>query len=171
MDAVIPIVFLGSIVGLAVLILLANDKISGVIWRLRNPPEKLAEQRRAFHQRLLNPDWEFYKAHLMRPVPPSLVELFADQALLIEGDTLRVGEIYITSFEPLDSKGLADTQSWVGVGTVPFARSDGDPIYLRPGAAETNAVYITFHDGGDTEELCADISQFIQALKTSASAA
>ena len=49
-------------------------------------------------------------------------------------------------------------------GVLPFAYSDADPIYLKPGANASNAVFITYHDGNDTVELAHSIEAFAIGL-------
>jgi hypothetical protein len=42
--------------------------------------------------------------------------------------------------------------------------SDGDMVYLRPGAAEVDAVYLAHHDGGDIEILAESVAQMRETL-------
>jgi hypothetical protein len=150
---------------LAVAFCWLNDRFVNVLSRWRNPPEKLAAERRAFARRLLSPDWEFYERHLQRPAPPALRELYSDAALLLAQDCEYAGTHSISTFEPLDEEALVDSGEWLGFDAVPFANSDGDMIYLRPGATSSNAVFITYHDGGETEELAPDVSSFVERLR------
>src|SRR6187402_233041 len=60
-----------------------NDWWMSAMSRRRNPPEKLAAEQHAYKERLLHPDWEFYERHLQRPVPPALLALYRDHALLL----------------------------------------------------------------------------------------
>jgi hypothetical protein len=55
-------------------------------WKRKNPPEKLAAEFKALEKRLLTPDWAFYEAHLQRPAPAALRDLFADHPLVTSGD-------------------------------------------------------------------------------------
>jgi len=70
-------------------------------------------------------------------------------------------DIYVT-LVPIDKASEDDYRDFPGV--IPFAESDGDPIYLKPGASEANAVYIAYHDGGDTDELSPGIESFLSEL-------
>ena len=63
------IVLLALFLGLPVLILWLRDRAADALWRRRNPPEKLAADRLAYEQRILNPDWTFYERHLERSAP------------------------------------------------------------------------------------------------------
>jgi hypothetical protein len=128
--------------------------------------QTLADERDQLIQRLHRPDWQFFEEHLQRPVPPALKRLFAN-ALLVEhsGRPLMFGEIHVTAFEPIDREATVDAQEWLGLEVVPIASSDGDLIYLRPGASHSDAVYITYHDGGDTEVLAEDAEAFVSALE------
>jgi hypothetical protein len=74
----------------------------------------------------------------------------------------------ITTFEPLDEQGLLDTRPWLGFDAVAIATGQfGDPIYLRPGSSEPNVVYITHHDGGDTEVFADSVGAMVEQLRLS----
>jgi hypothetical protein len=157
-------IFCVLLVALALGVLLLIDRLRQAIWRRRNPPEKLAAERRAFEERLLQPDWSFYERHLQRPVPAALRQLYADHRLVVSSfqyDDLH----YISTFEPLDESALVDSREWLGFDVVPFANSDGDSIYLRPGATERDTVFITYHNGSDTEEFAPDLSTFLERAR------
>jgi hypothetical protein len=139
-----------------------NDRFTATLWRWRNPPEKLAADRRAFEDRLLHPDWDFYERHLQRPAPAALRELFADHKLLLTHGCQYDDAHYFSTFEPLDEPALVDASKWIGCDFVPLANSDGDSIYLRPGPSESDAVFITYHDGNDTEELAPDVGTLLR---------
>ena len=152
--------------GLPVLVLLLRDRIESLLWRRRNPPEKLAADRLAYENRILHPDWDFYERHLQRPVPEALRELYSDHSLVVAQDLDCGEDEYISSFAPLDEQGLIETRPWLSFEAVSIATSDfGDPIYLRPGPSEPNAVYITCHDGGGTEQIAADVDAFLKRLR------
>src|SRR4029450_8396118 len=121
------IAILGVLFGVAIAFLLLKDKASKAIWRLRNPPEKLEAARRLYQARLLKPDWAFYEKHLGRPIPQAIVALFEDAERL--SFPYRFGD-YLIAFSPLDAEGMEEAK-WVLPGIVPFANSDGDPIFLR----------------------------------------
>jgi hypothetical protein len=165
--ALTVLLLIGSVTGLAVVVLVLLDRIGEAINRRRNPPEKLAAERRAYEERLLNPDWDFYERHLHRAAPQALRELFADRELIVAqcvewGDEEEI----IGSFDPLDELGLVDSRGWLGFDAVPIATNDfDDMIYLRPGPTESDAVYVTRNDGGDTEQLAPDVAAFIQRLR------
>ena len=76
------------------------------------------------------------------------------------------GDVRPSLFEPLDEVAIADATAWLGFEAVTFATTDaGDSIYLRPGSSEANSVYLTHHDGGDTEVLAATVDEMLQALR------
>jgi hypothetical protein len=157
-------------IGLPLFIIWVRDRISDRLWKRRNPPEKLLADRRAFEVRLLRPDWDFYERHLQRQAPSALRAMYADRNLvtaqgldIVDDDDF---EITISTFEPLDERGLLETRPWLGFDAVAIARSDfGDPIYLRPGPSEPDTVHITFHDGGDTEVLTESVEALLQKVK------
>jgi hypothetical protein len=153
------------LVGVAVGVCWLNDRFTHAVRRWRNRPEKLAADRRAYEARIANPDWEFYERHLCRPAPASLRELYSDCALVLTKGIDFDKAHRISTFEPLDEAALIDTHDLFGFNVVPFANGEGDIIYLRPGSNETDAVFITYHDGGDTEQLAPDISSFLQRLR------
>jgi len=128
--------------------------------------EQLAAERLAYEQRILRPDWAFYERHLQRPVPAALRSLYADQALVTAGLIKYSDTHVINSFEALDEQGLLDTRDQVGCDVVAIATTDcGDPIYLRPGSSEPDKVYVTYHDGGDTEVIAESIAVMLEKLK------
>jgi len=166
------VVFLIALyVGLPLLILWSRDRISGALWRRRNPPEKLAADRRLYEERILRPDFQFYERHLQRPAPPALRELYASRDLVTSQSLNYSDSNGISTFEALDEQGLLATRSWLGFDAIAIATSDlGDPIYLRPGSAESNKVYVTYHGGGDTAVFAESVPDMIQRLRHANSA-
>jgi hypothetical protein len=156
----------GLFIGLPIVILVLRDRAGVALGSRRNPPEKLAAERRAYEARLLDPDWEFYERHLQRPAPAALRKLFANHRLIVAQDIdCGEGEV-ISTFNPIDESGLIDSHPWLGYDAVAIATTDsGDPIYLRPGATEADALYITYHDRGNTAQLAPDVSAFVQRLR------
>ena len=93
-------------------------------------------------------------------------ELYSDHALIVTQGIDYTQAECISTFEPLDEQGLIDSRPWLGFDAVAIATNDaGDPIYLRPGPTESDAVYLTSHDGGETEELAPDVATFRQCLR------
>jgi len=166
-DTALSILFcVALLIGVPVLILVLRDRVSSALWRRRNPPEKLAAERRAYEERILHPDWAFYERHLQRPAPQALRELFADHSLIVSQGIDYSEDEVISTFDALDEQGLIESRPWLRFDAVAIATSDfGDSIYLRPGSTESDTVYITHHDGGDTEELSPDVSTFVQRLR------
>jgi hypothetical protein len=135
--------------------------------RAEASPEQLAAERQAYEDRILRPDWEFYERHLQRPAPAALRELYADRALVTSGglDYSKAGGI--STFNPLSEEGLLDTREQVGSDVVAFATSGcGDPIYLRPGASETDKVYIAYHDDlGNVQVFADSVAEMLERLR------
>jgi hypothetical protein len=152
-----------AIVGLGVAFCWLNDRFMNAIFRWRNPPEKLAAEKAEVERRLLNPDWQFYERHLGRPAPAALRTAFADHALLLSED-LEFQETHSIQFWPIDEKCREESRKWLGLDVVPFANSNDDLIYLKPGPNESDAVFITYHDGGDTEILVPSVNAFLANL-------
>jgi len=160
------ILIVALLIGVPILILWLRDHIAGSIRARRNPPEKLAADRRAYEQRILHPNWEFYEQHLQRPVPPALRELYADGTLVSALDLAYGNSEHISAFAPLEIEASLDTQSIFGFDAVPIASNQfGDPIYLRPGSSEADTVYITHHDGGDTEIFAESVAAMLSSLR------
>lgn len=153
-------------VGVSVLILRVRGRISATL-RRHDSSEKHAAERSAHEARIATPDWEFYERHLQRPVPTALRQLYADHELLCTSGIWYDESHYISAFEPLDEVAVVDTANLFGFDVVPFANSNGDIIYLRPGRKEPDAVYITYHDGGETEQLAPDVSTFLERARAS----
>ena len=161
--------FFGYVLALfliAAIILWLSDRISDMIWKHKNPPEKIKAQQEEYNNRLLQPDWSFYEKHLMRPVPESLKRIYANKKLILSEVGVNFDGIYINSFSPIDEKGLLETKEWVTEDLVAIATADGDQIYLRPGENEDNSVYITFHDGGETEIFSPNIDDFLYDIES-----
>ena len=158
------VVFLVILLALAVALLLLNDWVRGLIWRIRNPPEKLAAERTRYLARVASPDWLFYEEHLQRPVPKSLREAYSSKDFITKA--FHFSDYYVT-FEPID-RAVSPADNWVLPGTFPFADSDGDPIFLRAGPLESNAVHIAYHDGGGTDQLSPSIEEFLCGLRAGA---
>lgn len=128
--------------------------------------EELAVERQAFEEHLLRPDWEFYARHLQRPVPQALRELYADRALVTAGGFDYRSGLTIGTFGLIEEAAMMDAVEPAGGEVIAIAASDcGDPIYLRPGPAETDAVYITYHDGGETEVLAESVDALLRKLR------
>ncbi len=134
-----------------------------------SPEQQAAEhaaQRQASNASLPQPNWHFYEQHLQRPAPAALRALYANEKLITSTLLEYSDKCSINTFEPLNEgslfKGVEDTAPPVVV----FATTDfGDPIYLKPGPTESDAVYVTYHDGGDTEVLADSVSEFVDRLK------
>lgn len=166
-DTIKSVIFLAALfIGLPILILWLRDRVYRVLRRRRNPPETLAADRSAYESRILRPDWGFYERHLQRPAPPALRELYADRAFVTTQDLDYTDEARIGTFAPLDEKGLLETRQWLGFDAIAIATTDfGDSIYLRPRSSDADAVYITHHDGGDTEVFAESVAAMVERLR------
>ncbi len=138
-------------------------------WRVRerHNVKKGVTERRVIVDRLLRPDWRFYEGHLRRPAPTSLRELYADQSLITIAGLDYDKKYKISTFNPVDENGLLDTRAAIGCDIVALANSDcGDPIYLRPGSAESDTVYITHHDdSGHVEVFAESVAVMLEKLR------
>jgi hypothetical protein len=105
-------------------------------------------------------------------VPSALRELFADHALITRHDVRLSDDQTISAFEPLDEEAILEAIRALGFDALPIATTDfGDIVYLRPGATERDAVYVTYHDGGDTEVFSESVEAMKAALQRAASRA
>jgi hypothetical protein len=153
-------------VGLPVLILKLKDRVIAVRRDHRNRPETQAAERRAHERRILMPDWECVERHLQRPVPQALRALYADGTLVTSRDIEYSLDHSISTFEALDEQSITDAAPWLAVKAVVFATTDtGDPVYLRSGASVADTVYVTHHDGGDTDIFAPSLAQMVQVLR------
>ena len=163
--AAVIISLLVLFIGLPIAILMIKDRIDVALFRRRYPPEKLKEMRRLRRQRLLEPDWVFYEQHLERPVPEALRDLYNDPNLMRDG-CLELDDSGEVEIQPIDKQGLLDTRGFIGHDVVAIASNGfGDPIYLRPGKLEPDAMYVTYHDGEDTEMLAPNVDDFLRQLR------
>ena len=152
-------------IGLPVLILWITDRRRNR-WRREAPPASQVAERQAYERRILNPDWTAVEHHLRRPVPQALRDLYADRALIVRRDLRYADDHVISSFEPLDEQAIQDAIRWLGFDAVAIATTDlADAVYLRVGAAEADNVYLTHHDGGDTEVFAESLSEMFATLK------
>lgn len=158
----VGIVYIIGLFLVSAVVLMIGEKIWS-LFRRKPDTQRLVQER---ERRLSSPDWNFYAAHLGRPVPDSIRALYSDTDLLAGGD-IQLEKITITSFEPIDIQGLRDTKVWTTKDAVAIARWEADPIYLMPGPDEDNGVYITYHDGGETELVADDVGAFISEIRAS----
>lgn len=152
--------FLVCLFAASALLLFGRDRAAAALWKRRNPPQVRAARDQAFRLRLMAPNWDLLASTLRRPVPDALVRWF--------GQPERVGSYYYfdglyVAFLPIDRAALSEQLAYVDV--LPFAHSDGDLIHLAAGEHSPDAVFITYHDGGDTEQLAPSVESFLQRLK------
>jgi hypothetical protein len=138
---------------------------------LHAPPseEELEAESAAWRERLVRPDWVFYKNHLQRPVPAALRELYADPELILF--EALPDDLDLNSFNPIDGLSLVDAPQELGFELIALATSGcGDPIYLKPGASEPDTVYMTYHDGGGTKVFAQSVDVILAKLRQARSA-
>jgi hypothetical protein len=153
-------------VGLPVLVLRLMDRRRNV--RRQRGGSSLASDvaRKAHERRLLQPDWSCVERYLGRPAPQALRDLFADRALVTRCDLNYTDAQVISTFEPLEEQTIAELSKSLGFAAVPIATTGfGDTVYLRAGAGEVDAVYVTYHDGGETEVFAESVAQMLSALR------
>ena len=99
----------------------------------------------------------------------ALRTLYADHELVTQRDLAWSDDRMISAFEPLDEKAIVEATRALGFDAVPIATTDfGDIVYLRPGVAEGDVVYVTYHDGGDTEVFAESVQAMKAALQRAA---
>jgi len=163
--------YLFVLVAIAGGILYLWDRISDTLWRRRNPPEKLATEWQEYQGRIQAPDWDFYTNHLQREVPTAIRKLFSNTAIVLSQNAECCGDQIINRFGAIDEANLLESKEWIGTDVVAIAHNKyGDPIHLLPGTHEANAVFVTYHDGGDIEQISADISEFVDSIRPTDSA-
>jgi hypothetical protein len=123
-DAITAVILIAALfIGLPVLILWLRDRVAGSRRARRNPPEKIAADRRGYEQRILRPDWEFYERHLQRPAPLALRELYADRKLVtahgVRGERLRAAGRSLEMDASLDTHSFLDFDA-VAIATNQF---------------------------------------------------
>lgn len=159
-----PISYVLALAGIAIVLLVARDNIHA-LWRRRPTAKRAAaEARRRYEERLLSPDWARYEAHLQRPIPPAIRELYADHALVVSGSKHLRDHFYLSTFVPLDALSISDYQ-YFDIDAMPIADFDGDILYLRPGPKEPDVLWLTYHDGRDTERFLPSPEAFLAELR------
>jgi hypothetical protein len=72
----------------------------------------------------------------------------------------------IGTFGPIEAAAVMDGCEPAGGETIALAVTDcGDAIYLRPGPSEPDTVYVTYHDGGDTQVLADSVDAFVLRVR------
>lgn len=159
-----PISYVLALAAIALLLLVSRDNIHS-LWRRRPAARRAAaEARRRYEERLLSPDWARYEAHLQRPIPPAIRELYADRALIVRGGIHLRDHFYFSTFIPLDAISISDYAHF-GVDAMPIADMNGDILYLRPGPKEPDVLWLTYHDGGDTEQFALSLNDLLADLR------
>jgi hypothetical protein len=153
-------------VGIPVLILRIIDWRRNTGRRSDHSAASDNQERMACEHRLLNPDWSYVERCLRRPVPQALRDLYADRPMITRRDLAYTDEQVLSSFVPLDEQAIEDTTRWLGFQAVALATTDfGDAVYLRPGEAGGGIVYLTHHDGGDTEVFAESVTKMVTTLR------
>ena len=162
--AVLAIILL--LVGLPVLVLWITDRRRNRQRLRAHPPAAQIAERQAYERRILNPDWACVERRLRRPAPQALRELYTDHALITRRDLPYADDHVISTFEALDEQAMQDATRWLGFDAMAIARTDfDDAVYMRPGTAEGDTVYLTHHDGGDTEVFAESVDEMLATLK------
>ena len=124
----------------------------GTVWvfrRVSGADVRDQMAREAERRRYRNPDWQFFREHLKRPVPHALVELYSTDDLSTWGMIrLRDREAHLSA---IDSRSISSgTAELLGHEVVPLGFDDcGQVIYLKPGTDAPDVVYVY-----DAEEEC-----------------
>lgn len=147
------------------LAILLKRTIVWVVKRLSGKAERENRASEALHLRYRTPDWNFFKQHLCRDVPPSIVGLYSDfdvgmwPMMKVKGREVGLG--------PIDKESLSlGATELLGHEVVPLAFDDcGQAIYLRPGINTTDIVYI--YDAGAEEIFFQSIDEYVEALRLS----
>lgn len=133
--------------------------------RARNRKGEAAE-RVTQQRRLLAPDWSLVDRHLRRSAPQALRDLYTDSTLIVRRDLSYRNDVAISSFEPLDEEAIRDAERSTGYEALPIATTDfGDVVHLRPGITEPDTVFLTHHDGGDTEVFAESVAHMVAVLR------
>src|SRR5262245_16792684 len=161
-----------SVLALILLFIALPVVILGIVDRRRrrqrreHPPGSEIAERQAYEQRIFNPDWACVERHLMRPAPEALRTLYADREFIVRRDLRCTDDQVISTFEPLDEEAVLTTRRWLGFEALAIARTDSDDtVYLRPGLDDIDTVYLTHHDGGDTEVFAESVAEMLAALR------
>lgn len=149
------------------LVILLKRAIVWVVKRLSGEAEREHRASEALHLRYRSPDWDFYKEHLCRDVPPSLINLYSDFDIgLWPMMKLKDREVGLC---PIDKKCLSSgTTEILGHEVVPLAFDDcGQAIYLKPGINTSDMVYV--YDAEVEEILFQTVDAYVEALRMNSS--
>ncbi len=159
-----PVSYVLVLAAIALLLLVSRDNIHA-LWRRRPAAQRAAaEARRRYEERLISPDWTRYEAHLQRPIPSEIRELYADRTLIVRGGVILRDHFYLSTFVPLDALSMSEYAQF-GVDAMPIADMDGDILYLRLGPKEPDVLWVTHHDGGDTEPFALSLKDFVASVR------
>ena len=153
------------LVGLAVLILKIVERLA--LGRKQSPEEQ-AESIRIFNERLLNPDFESLRQHFDHQLPQSLISLYENHDLIVQGEFCfaQISDVdedemwYVASFEPMDAKSLEhtffDSRKYLA-----FAGDGCGNAYVVDPRDDDPAVLFHDHEDGDFSEVCNRLSLFL----------
>ena len=153
------------LVGLAVMILKIVDRLT--LGR-KQSPEKRAESIQIFNQRLLNPDFESLRQHFDHPIPQSLISLYENHDLIVQGGFSVIPRSgadddemwYIASFEPMD----AESQEYTFFDSLKYLAFAGDGCgnaYVVDPRDDDPAVLFHDHEDDDFSQVCDRLSLFL----------
>lgn len=151
--AVIVLVF-----ALLVMMIRFHDKfVHWQFWRRVEKHQHEAGER--FSTELHKPDWALLRQHLKRDVPQRLKDAYANAAFIAKEHHFR-GQSLL--FVPINEKSVALFERYFT-----FAELGEDPLFLKPGRDEHDAVYqLPSNDDPDDvfEEISPDIKEFLNEL-------
>jgi hypothetical protein len=163
--AITVLVLILLFIGLPIALLRIIDRKRSRRARQRDSSASLVE-REAYERRILAPDWACVERHLRRPPPHALRDLYADSGLVTQRDLEYDDDRLVSTFEPLDERAMLVASRSLGFDAVVIATTDfGDAVYLRPGATESDAVHVAYHDGGDTEVFEESLEEMLIVLR------
>ena len=161
----IPLVLIAVVVvGFGVLLLflqIYDNFIQRRFWRLIDQQQQT--EMAHFNENLQKPDWPIFRKHLKREAPEILKQAYADVAFISKTHHLDGQPLH---FLPIQKRSVPEHLPFLN-NYFSFAELDEDPVFLKPGQDEHNAVYrLPGNDDPDDlfEELSPSIEEFMGKL-------
>jgi len=163
-DVLVPIVYVLTVVTLAVACLLLNDRIS----RRRPSKKEMAAFAKRFEERLLKPDFYSLEKHFGHALPKQLKALYENRIEILKRDFEVVGNVmgdeknvwYISYYQPADLENVRDA-SPIAKEAFEFANDGCGNCYTIDPRLDNPPVMFFDHEDGKWSKVANNFSEFM----------